>query len=132
MLQATVCNGWAFDLRALSQDCLSSAEVDISRSEVVDALVIALMFIIGHEDFDLSFQFTGQIVVVKQDTIFERLMPPFNLALGLRMIRGAASYNVDFSFHTPKDKQQGLRPHIHHPWVVALVRADLAPNFYPL
>ena len=90
MLQATVCNCCAFDLRALSQDCLSSAEVDISRSEIVDALVIALIVIIGHEGFDLSFQFTGQVVVVKQDPILECLMPPFDLALGLRMIRGAS------------------------------------------
>ena len=90
MLQATVCDGGAFDLRALSQDCLSSAELDISRSEIVDALVIALTAIISHEGFDLSFQFTGQVVIVKQDPALERLMPPFNLALCLRVIRGAA------------------------------------------
>jgi len=88
--QATDCNGCAFDLSALSQDCLSSAEVDISRSEIIDALVIALTAIIGHEGFDLSFQFTGLAVVVKQDPVLECLMPPFDHALGLRMIWGAA------------------------------------------
>ena len=69
MLQATVCNGCAFDLRTLIQDCLSSAEVDISWSEIIDALVIALIVIIGHEGFGLAFQFTEQVVGVKQNSI---------------------------------------------------------------
>ena len=89
MLQATVCNGCALDLQALSQDCLSSAEVDISWSEIVDALMIALMVIIGREGVDSSFQFIGQVVVVRQDPVLKRLMPPNDLDLGLRMIRGA-------------------------------------------
>ena len=41
MLQATVCNSGTLDAKAFCEDCLSSPEVDISRSEVVEALVIA-------------------------------------------------------------------------------------------
>ena len=50
-----VCDSCALDLVALSQDCLSSADIDIGRGEIVYALVISLVVTIGHEGFDLSF-----------------------------------------------------------------------------
>ena len=34
MLQATVCNSGTLDVQAFGEDCLSSPEVDIGRSEV--------------------------------------------------------------------------------------------------
>jgi hypothetical protein len=40
MLQATVCDGVAFDALTFCEDRLSSAEVDVSRGQIVDVLVI--------------------------------------------------------------------------------------------
>ena len=94
MLQATVCDCLASDPFAFEEDCLSPSEVDVSRGKIVEALVIAGMVVMRHEGGDLTFEIAGQVVVLKQDAVLERLMPTLDLALGLRMIRGAA--DMDF------------------------------------
>ena len=86
MLQATVCNSGPLDALAFCEDCLSSPEVDIGRSEVVEALVIADVVIVLDEGVDLPFEITGQIVVVEQDAALQGLVPTLDLALGLRMV----------------------------------------------
>ena len=43
------------------------------------------------EPADAGFKIARQIVVLQQDAVFERLMPAFDLALRLRMVRGAFS-----------------------------------------
>ena len=52
--------------------------------------MIAGMVVVRHEGGDLAFEIAGQVVVLKQDAVLERLMPALDLALGLRVIRGAA------------------------------------------
>jgi hypothetical protein len=52
--------------------------------------VIAVMVVVLDEGGDLAFEIAGQVVVLKQDAILERLMPALDLALGLWVIRGAA------------------------------------------
>ena len=46
--------------------------------------MIALMVVMIDEGFDLGFEITGQEVVFQQDAVLEGLMPPLDLALGLR------------------------------------------------
>ena len=65
VLQATVCNSGTLNALAFGEDCLSSPEVDIGRSEVVEALVIADVVIVRDEGVDLPFKITRQIVVVE-------------------------------------------------------------------
>src|ERR1700722_10328094 len=90
MLQATVCDCLALDPFAFEEDGLRASEVDVSRGKIVEALVIAGMVVVRHEGGDLAFEIAGQVVVLKQDAVLERLMPALDLALGLRVIRGAA------------------------------------------
>jgi hypothetical protein len=90
MLQATVCDCLALDPLAFEEDGLPASEVDVSRGKIVEALVIAGMVVVRHEGGDLAFEIAGQVVVLKQDAVLERLMPALDLALGLRVIRGAA------------------------------------------
>jgi hypothetical protein len=90
VLQATICDCLAFDPFAFEEDGLSAPEVDVSRSEIAEALVIADMVVVLDEGGDLAFEIAGQVVVLKQDAILERLMPALDLALGLWVIRGAA------------------------------------------
>jgi len=59
VLQATVCNSLTLDTLTLSQDCLGSAEVDVSRREVVDALMVANVIVVLDEGGDLSFEVVG-------------------------------------------------------------------------
>src|SRR3977135_4054457 len=90
MLQATVCNSGTLDVQAFCEDCLSSPEVDIGRSEVVEALVIADVVIVRDEGVDLPFEITGQIVVFEQDAALQGLVPTLDLSLSLGMIRCSA------------------------------------------
>lgn len=75
MLQAAVCDGDALDALTFCEDCFSSPEVDIGRSEIVDALVIADMVIVRDEGVDLPFEITGQVIVVEQNAILRGLVP---------------------------------------------------------
>ena len=90
MLQATVCECLALDPFAFEEDGLSTPEVDVSRGKIVEALVIAGMVVMRHDGGDLAFEIAGQVIVLQQDAILEGLMPALDLALGLRVIRGAA------------------------------------------
>ena len=98
VLQATICDCLAFDPFAFEEDGLGAAEVDVSRSEIAEALVIAGMVVVLDEGRDLAFEIAGQVVMLEQDAVLERLMPALDLALGLRMIkalRGHAPCSAD-------------------------------------
>ena len=82
MLQTTICDGLAFDPFAFEEDGLGPPEVDVSRSEIAEALVIASMVVALDEGRDLAFEIAGQVVVLKQDSVFERLTPALDLAPG--------------------------------------------------
>ena len=53
----------------------------------MDALVIALMVVMIDERLDLRFQICWKKVVLQQDAVLQGLVPTFDLALGLRVIR---------------------------------------------
>src|ERR1700745_4234533 len=90
MLQATVGDCLALDPFAFEEDSVGSSEVDVGRREIAQALVIAGMVVMSHEGRDLAFEIAGQVIVLEQDAVLERLMAALDLALGLRVIRGAA------------------------------------------
>ena len=66
---------------------MAAPKVDVSGSQVLQALVIAVMVIMLDEGFDLHLQVTGQEVVFQQDAVLEGLMPALDLALCLGVIR---------------------------------------------
>ena len=90
VLQATIGDGLSFDPFAFEEDGLSPSEVDIGRREIGQALVVSRMVVMSHEGRDLAFEIAGPVIVLEQDAVLERLMPALDLALGLRVIRGAA------------------------------------------
>jgi hypothetical protein len=90
MVQATVCDCLALDPFAFEEDGPDAPEIDVSRGKIVEALVIAGMVVVHHEGGDLAFEIAGQVVVLKQDAVLERLMPALDFALGLRMVRRSA------------------------------------------
>src|SRR4029077_9796066 len=87
MLQATVGDCLALDPFAFEEDGVGWSEVDVGRREIAQALVIVGMVVMSHEGRDLAFEIAGQVIVLEQDAVLERLMPALDLALGLRMIR---------------------------------------------
>ena len=86
MKQAPGFDGLLFDPFSLSQNGLAAPEVDISRGEVLQALVVSMMIVMVDEPADLPLKITGQEVVFQQDAVLEGLMPSFDLALGLGMV----------------------------------------------
>ena len=87
VLQAPMFDGLSLDPFSLSDDRGSPAEVGVGGCHVAQALVIALVIVVLDEGRDLSFEIAGQEVVLEQDPVFQRLVPAFDLALGLRMER---------------------------------------------
>jgi hypothetical protein len=79
--EETVCDCLSFDPFAFEEDGLGSSEVDVGRREIAQALVIAGMVVMSHEGGDLTFEIAGQVIVLEQDAVLERLMPALDLAL---------------------------------------------------
>ena len=80
-MQASVLDGFAFDPFSFQQDGLTASEVDVGRRQIVDALVVAQVIVVGDEGFDPSLELAGQIVVLQQDAVLERQMPALDLPL---------------------------------------------------
>ena len=89
MVQAALSDGVSFDPFALKQDGVAASEVDVSRGEIVEALVVSAMVVVVDEIRDLGFEVFLEEVVFKQDAVLERLMPTLDLALRLRMAGSA-------------------------------------------
>ena len=89
MVQAAVLDGQVLDLPPSLNDGRVTPEVGVSGRDIAEALVIAVVVVMIDEGADLRFQVARQIVVLQQNTVFHGLVPTLDLALGLRVIRGA-------------------------------------------
>ena len=76
---------------------MTTAGIDVSGREVFQTLMIAPMVVVADERIDLCLKVAGQEVVFQQDAVLECLMPTFDLALRLRMIRRAARVRHAFA-----------------------------------
>ena len=85
VMQAPGLDSLSFDPFSLFQDGLSPSEVDFGRGQIIDALVIAVGVVVIHEGFNAGLKISGEEVVFQQDAV----VPSFNLALGLGVIRCA-------------------------------------------
>ena len=65
---------------------MAAPEVDVGWDQIVDALVVAAVVVVGHEGLDLVFQITGQIIVLQLDAVLDGLVPALDLALDHRMV----------------------------------------------
>ena len=96
MLQATIGDCLSFDPFAFEEDGLRPSEVDVSRGKIVEALVIAGMVVMRDEGRDLAFEVAGQVIVLKQDAVLERLTRALGLAPEPRAISGAADISISW------------------------------------
>ena len=69
---------------------LLSPEIDISRCEIVEHFVVALVAIVLNKSGNSLLQLSGEIMVFQADHVLERAMPALNLALGYGMVGCAA------------------------------------------
>ena len=59
----------SFDPFSFDQNCLAAAEVDVSRRQIADTLVIAPVIVVSDEGLDLGFEIAREVLVFEQDTI---------------------------------------------------------------
>ena len=90
VMQASGFDGLSFDPFSFQQDGVAAPEVDVSRGEVGDTLVVSQVVVVGNEVADPGLKIARQVVVLEQDAVLQRLVPAFDLALGLGMQRRAA------------------------------------------
>ena len=74
VLQASILNGLLLDILSLFQDLVSSAEVDIRRCEIAEALVVSAIVIMVDKCADLSVQVFRKEVIFEQDPVFQPLV----------------------------------------------------------
>jgi hypothetical protein len=86
MVQAAVLDGLFLDLSSPFDDGRATPKVGVSGCDDVNALMVTLVVVMIDEGADLVFEIAGQIVVLQQDAVLQGLMPPLDLAPGLRVI----------------------------------------------
>ena len=86
MAQAAFLDRQFFDLLPPFDDGRIPSEVSIGGRDVIQALVVAMVVVMLDEGPDLVFEIAGQVIVLQQDAVLQRLMPAFDLALGLRVV----------------------------------------------
>ena len=91
MVQAAVLDGLVFDAPPFGKDGFAATKVDVGRCQIADALVVATMVVVIDEGGDGSLEFPFEEVVFEEDAVLQGLVPALDLALGLRMHRGAAN-----------------------------------------
>ncbi len=91
MHQAAVLGGSALDALTLQQDGLPPAEINISRGQVVQAFILALVIIVLDECLDIGLKRAWQIVIFQQDAVLHGLVPALYLSLRLWVGRRAAN-----------------------------------------
>lgn len=67
VVQAAQSDGLSFDPFAFDEDGFAAAEVDVSRGEIVEALVVSAMIVMFDEGRDLGFEVLLEEVVFQQD-----------------------------------------------------------------
>jgi hypothetical protein len=87
MVQAALLDGLFLDLFSPFDDCGVAPEVGVGGCDVANALMVTLVVVMIDKGADLVFEIARQIVVLQQDAVLQGLVPTFDLALGLRVIR---------------------------------------------
>jgi hypothetical protein len=105
VVQAAQSDCVSFDPFAFEQDGLAASEVNVGRGEIVEALVVSSMIVMLDEGRDLGFEVLLEEIVFQQDAVLQRLVPAFDLALGLRMAGSAVDLiDLYFSSHSPRSE----------------------------
>src|SRR5947209_5265860 len=87
---ASLFDGFSFDLFPPFENDLAAPEVDVSRRQVVQALVVSTVVVVLDELLDALFELSWQVVVLQQDPVFHRAVISLDLALRHRVVRPAA------------------------------------------
>ena len=99
MLQASILDCLFLDLFPFSENVFGTPGVDVRGSDVVQALVIAVIVVVIDKDTDLLLQIAWQVVVFQENAVLHGLVPAFDFTLCLRMEWSVANVFHLFLFH---------------------------------
>ena len=74
VVQAAVLDGLLFDAPPFSQDGFAAPEVDVSRDQVADALVVTVVVVVIDEGGDGGFNLPVEEVVLGQEVVLQGLV----------------------------------------------------------
>src|SRR5947208_16811079 len=77
MLQAAIVDGVSFDPFSFCLEGRAASEVDVGRGEIVDALGVSAVDVVGDVGLDLGFGVAWQTVVFPLDAGREGVVPGF-------------------------------------------------------
>ena len=83
--QAALADGRSLDSPSFLEEFWRPAGVDICRRDFAEALVTPAVVVVGNEVPDGCLECSRQIVVLQQDPVLQCSVPPFYLALRLRV-----------------------------------------------
>ena len=109
MGQAPALDGVLFDASPFGQDGFAAPEVDVSRCQVADTLVVATVVVVVDEGGDGGFKFPFEEVVFEQDAVLQGLVPALDLSLRLGMHGRAANMFHAFAFEVFREIASDVR-----------------------
>ena len=129
MQAASLLDGLSFDGFPPFKYSRSSAEVDVSRRQVVQALVVSTVVVVLDELVDAVFELTWQIVVLQQDPVFHRAVISLDLTL---RIRGRPYHPMTYPSHAGADRDPEIDSHdFQRRWLGRLQSNISRPNKQP-
>ena len=84
MLQPALSDGVAFDPFSFPQNGTSESEIDVGRCQVAQTSVISAGIVVIEEGSSLGLKVLRELIVFRQDAVLQSLVPPLDLALGLK------------------------------------------------
>jgi hypothetical protein len=105
--QAAITDGHLLDAFSPFDDGPVASEVDVCGRQIAKAFVVAPVIVVIDKGADLTFEIAGQEVVLQQNAVLQSLMPAFDLALRLGMVR-CGTHMVDTIVIEPACQIAGL------------------------
>src|SRR5258708_12358043 len=99
MQAASLFDGFSFDLFPPFENGLTAPEVDVSRRQVVQALVVSGVVVVLDELLDALFELSWQAVVLQHDPVFHRAVISLDLALAHRLLMPPPHIPLPFSIY---------------------------------
>jgi hypothetical protein len=109
MGQTAVLCGFYFDALSLGQHGFATTKIDVSRSQVADPLVVAVVVVVIDECGDGGFKFPVEEVVFEQDAVLQGLVQALDLFLRLGMHGRAANMYHTFVFEVFRQVVSAVR-----------------------
>ena len=97
MLQASILDCLFLDCFPFYENVFGTPEVDVRGSDVVQALVIAVIVVVIDKDTDLLLQIAWQVVVFLENAVLHGMVPAFNIRIyKMNVCRECRQKHADF------------------------------------